>query len=67
MTIRELVTHLIEHADEKPATIDPARAAEMIGLLDPDSVLPENLSPESFMSAWNDVIQEGAYEDNWSR
>lgn len=66
MTIRELALNLIEHADTAPAEIDPARAAEIIGWLDPAQVLPEGLTPEAFLAAWNDIVQEGSYEDNWS-
>ena len=66
MTIRELALNLIEHADETPSEIDLDRAAEIIGWLDPDTDLPGNLTPETFMAAWNDIIHEGSYEDNWS-
>ena len=66
MTIRELVLNLIEHADETPGTIDLARSAEIIGWLDPDTDLPEDLTPESFMEAWNDIVRSGSHEDSWS-
>lgn len=66
MTIRELALNLIEHADETPSEIDLDRAAEIIGWLDPDSGLPEDLTPSAFMDAWNDIIRESAHDDNWS-
>lgn len=66
MTIRELALNLIEHADETPSEIDLDRSAEIIGWLDPDTDLPENLTPDAFMAAWNDIVHEGSYEDNWS-
>ena len=65
MTIRELALNLIEHADDTPATIDLDRAAEIIGWLDPDSDLPEDLTPEAFMDAWNDIIENSPVEDLW--
>lgn len=66
MTIRELALNLIEHADETPSVIDLDRSAEIIGWMDPDTDLPEDLTPEAFMDAWNDIVREGSYEDNWS-
>ena len=56
MTIRELAKNLIEHADETPNTISLDRAAEIIGWLDPNSDLPEDLTPEAFMESFNDII-----------
>lgn len=59
MTIRELAQNLIDHADESPVKkIDLARAAEIIGWLDKDSDLPEDLTPEAFMAAFNDILDE---------
>jgi len=66
MTIRELALNLIEHADETPTEIDLDRAAELISWLDPDSGIPDDLDPASFMEAWNDIIRESAHEDLWS-
>lgn len=66
MTIRELALNLIEHADDTPGKIDLNRASELISWLDPDSGLPEDLEPTAFMDAWNEIIQENAYEDLWS-
>ena len=63
MTTRELAMNLIEHADETPTVIDLARAAELIGWLDPDSDLPEDLTPEAFAEAWNDIVLEGVDPD----
>ena len=66
MTIRELALNLIEHADTTPEVIDLDRAAELISWLDPDSDLPEDLTPDALMDAWNDIIRESSYDDNWS-
>ena len=64
MTIRELATNLIEHADDTLdiVEIDLARSAEIVSWLDPDSDLPEDLTPESFMEIWNDLIRSGNYQ-----
>lgn len=65
MTIRELALNLIEHADTSPVEkIDLDRSAEIIGWLDPDSGLPEDLTQEAFMEAWNDIIQESPQNDD---
>ena len=59
MTIHELALNLIEHANESPVEkINIARAAEIIGWLDPDTDLPEDLSPEAFMEAFNNILDE---------
>ena len=59
MTIRELALNLIEHADESPVQkIDLSRATEIIGWLDPDTDLPEDLNPKDFMDIFNDIIDE---------
>ena len=66
MSIRELALNLIEHADEAPTEIDIVRASEIIGWFDPYADLPDDLTPEAFAAAWNDIVHEGSYEDNWS-
>lgn len=59
MTIRELALNLIEHADESPVQkIDLNRAKEIIGWLDPDTDLPEDLNPKDFMDIFNDILTE---------
>lgn len=67
MTISELALNLIEHADMTPGIIDLDTAKTLIGWMDPETNLPENLTPESFMEAWNDIIRSGDHEDNWSK
>ena len=67
MTIRELATNLIEHADTTPDVIDLDTAKDYISWMDPDTDLPEDLSPETFMDTWNDIIRSGNYEDSWSK
>lgn len=63
MTIRELAENLILHAEEPQSEIDLARAAEIISWLDPDSGLPDNLTPETFMEAFNDLIRNHPNQD----
>lgn len=65
MTIRDLALNLIQHADTAPEAIDLDRAAEIISWLDPDTDLPENLTPDAFMAAWNDIISNSQYDDLW--
>lgn len=59
MTISELALNLIEHSDEPVTQIDLDRAAQLIGYLDPDNDLPEDLTPEAFMEAWNEIVPHG--------
>lgn len=63
MTINELALNLIEHAEEKPEPIDLDRAKEIIGWLDPDTDLPEDLTPELFMDAFNAILAESSADD----
>ena len=63
MTIREFAENLILHAEEPQSEIDLARAAEIISWLDPDSGLPEDLTPETFMEAFNDLIRNHPNQD----
>jgi len=67
MTTYELAQNLIDNdRDGTPTFIDLARATELIGWLDPDTGLPEDLTPESFMEAWNDIIRETpSVDDLW--
>lgn len=58
MTTYELALNWIEHADETPGIIDLGTAAQYIGWMDPDTDLPEDLTPESFMEAWNEIINK---------
>ena len=61
MTVRELAQNLIDNDREgTPTVIDLARAAQLVGWMvadDSDGDLPEDLTPESFMEAWNDIIK----------
>lgn len=63
MTIYELALNLIEHAEERPTEIDMDRAKEIISWLDPDSDLPEDLAPEPFMEAFNEIIANSPSDD----
>lgn len=66
MTIYELALNLIEHAEESPVEkIDITRAAEIIGWLDKDSDLPEDLTPEAFMAAFNDILDDDPAPRLW--
>ena len=62
MTIRELAMNWIENADTCPVEeIDLDLATTYVESMDnDDDDLPEGLTPESFMAAWNDIIREGA-------
>lgn len=69
MTIRELAENLIENDRtggyyDRKITLD--EAADFIGWMDPDSDLPEDLTPESFMETWNELIRSNTVEDLWS-
>ena len=66
MTVRELAENLITHADTTPGEIDLETAKTYIGWMDPDSDLPEDLTPESFLEAWNDLIRSNTVEDLWN-
>jgi len=57
MTIRELAKNWIDNADTTPGMIDLKTAAQYIDWMDKDEDLPEDLTPESFMEAWNDTIR----------
>ena len=56
MTIKELAMNWIENADTTPQEITVEQAAEYISWMDPDTDLPEGLTPEAFQEAWNNVI-----------
>ena len=62
MTIMELAQNWIENADDTPTRISVERAAEYIGWMDPDSDLPEDLTPEAFADAWNRIIGDRSAE-----
>lgn len=64
MTIHDLALNLIEHSDVFPVPeISEETAAEYISWLDPDTDLPEDLTPEAFAEAWNDIVREGVDPD----
>lgn len=65
MTIRELAMNLWLHADETPEPIDLDRATEIVGWLDPDTGLPEDLTPEAFMETWNEICKEYPITEIW--
>jgi len=60
MTIYDLALNIIENADETPSVIDLDRAAEIVGWMDPDSDLPDDLTPEAFMESYNGIIRASA-------
>lgn len=64
MTISELAMNWIENADTTPDIIDLDTATQYISWMDPDSDLPEDLTPETFMEAWNEIIRSGNTEDD---
>ena len=62
MTINELAQNWIENADTTPTRISVERAAEYIGWMDQDTDLPEDLTPEAFAAAWNEIIGDRTEE-----
>lgn len=57
MTVRELAQNWIENADVSPVPeIDIETAKQYISWMDHDTELPEDLTPENFMNAWNDIV-----------
>jgi len=58
MTIRELVAHMIEHADTTPVPeIDLETAEKYISWIDMDISVLENLNATDFMNEWNDIVR----------
>ena len=60
MTIKELATFCIEHTDSFPFTA-PITIAEARAYLNSSfnpSVLPESVTPEELVVAWNTIIDE---------
>lgn len=55
MTIRDLALNWIENADSTPGQIDIETAAQYISWIDPEQ-LPDDITPKSFMDAWNDIV-----------
>ena len=59
MTVKQLAINWIENADTVPVPeIDIETARQYVSWMDPDTV-PEDITPEAFMAAWNDVIRHG--------
>lgn len=59
MTVKELARNWILCADETPGEIDLATARVYVDSMDPGEGVPESLTPEAFMAAWNDLIRFG--------
>lgn len=60
MTINELAMNWIEHADTTPEEITLDDATYYVGLLradDDEGKLPDDLTPETFRDAWNEIIR----------
>lgn len=56
--IKNLAQNWIDNADTTPVPeIDIETAEQYISWMDPDTNLPEGLTPEAFMEAWNDIIR----------
>lgn len=61
MTIRELAQGMIENdrtGDYYDRDITLEEASDFISWMDPDTELPEDLTPEALMDAWNDIVRE---------
>lgn len=56
MTVKELAMNWIENADTTPGKITVEQAEEYIGWMDRDTDLPEDLTPETFAEAWNEIV-----------
>lgn len=56
MTIKEIAMNWIENADTTPDIIDIETAEQYISWMDPEQI-PEDMTPEAFMNAWNDIIR----------
>lgn len=58
MTIKELAQNWIDNADIAPVPeIDIETAHQYLSWMDPDTDLPDGLTAESFMEAWNDIVR----------
>lgn len=61
MTIYELAQGMIENdhtGDYYDRDITLEEASDFISWMDPDTELPEDLTPEALMDAWNDIVRE---------
>lgn len=65
MAIREFVKNLMAHGEERPEKIDLDTAAHIVSLLIPSHV-PADLTPERFMTEWNDILDNDPPDDLWS-
>ena len=57
--------NLIAHCETLPRLIDLDTAAARLRLLDPAQI-PSDLTPESFMTTWNDIITSDLPIGNWT-
>ena len=64
MTTRTFLMNLIAHCETLPQLIDLDTAAARLRLLDPAQI-PSDLTPESFMTTWNDIITNDLPIGNW--
>ena len=64
MTTRDFLMNLIAHCETLPQLIDLDTAAARLRLLDPAQI-PSDLTPESFMTTWNDIITNDLPVGNW--
>lgn len=64
MTTRDFLMNLITHCETLPQLIDLDTAAARLRLLDPAQI-PSDLTPESFMTTWNDIITNDLPVGNW--
>lgn len=55
--VKEIAESWIANADTTPRKIDIETATVYVGWMD-DGELPEFITPESFMNAWNSLIEE---------
>jgi len=64
MTTRDFLMNLIAHCETIPQPINLATATDRLRLLDPTQI-PSDLTPESFMATWNDIVTNDLPAGNW--
>lgn len=64
MNTYDFVKNLITHCETEPEKIDLVTATERFRLLDPEHV-PSDMTPETFLSAWNAIVENDLPAGNW--
>lgn len=63
MNIKELAKNWIENdrTGNYQRKITLSEAETFIGYMDPDTDIPEDLTPDTFINAWNELIEEDCH------